>query len=61
MSGKGARAKKIRGTGSSPEFKLSAGSHQPLFLKFLVFFAESFDAAGCIYQFLFSGKKRVAF
>ena len=30
-------------------------------MKFFIFFAEPFNAAGRIYQFLFSGKKRMAF
>ena len=31
-----------------------------LFLKFLVFFSKSFNTSGCIHQFLFTGKKRMA-
>jgi hypothetical protein len=31
------------------------------FVKFCIFFAEAFNPAGSIYQFLFSGKKRMAF
>jgi len=45
----------------SPPFCLRPLAFWPLFLKFLVFFAESFDSAGRIYQFLLSGKKRMAF
>ena len=30
-------------------------------LKFFIFLAEAFDAAGGIYQLLFAGKKRMAF
>ena len=32
-----------------------------LLLKFFIFLAEAFNAAGGIYQLLFAGKKRVAF
>jgi hypothetical protein len=61
MSGQGPRAKNVKGLNPFLAFEPSAFGLQPLFLKFLIFFAEPFDSAGRIYQFLFSGKKRMAF
>ena len=31
------------------------------FLEFLIFFTETFNASGGVHQFLFTGKKRMAF
>jgi hypothetical protein len=31
------------------------------FLEFLIFFAETFNTSGSVHQFLFAGKKRMAF
>jgi hypothetical protein len=61
MSGQGPRAKNVKGLDPFPGFWPVACGLQPLFLKFFVFFAEPFNPAGRIYQFLFSGKKRMAF
>ncbi len=61
MSGQGPRGKSVKGLNPLLDFKPSAFSPQPLFLKFLIFFAKPFDPAGRIYQFLFSGKKRMTF
>lgn len=61
MSGQRPGAKNVKGLDPFLAFSLQPLSLQPLFLKLLIFFAEPFNSAGRVYQFLFSGKKRMAF
>ena len=49
---------------ASPHHRMRAGMLVRFFfflLKFFIFLAEAFDAAGGIYQLLLAGKKRMAF
>ena len=61
MSGQGPKAKNVKEPESVPCLMPSTFGLEPLFLKFFIFFAEPFDSAGRIYQFLFSGKEWMAF